>query len=207
MIERLLDFGYYVILRAFFKIVFSFYKVEILGRENIPQDSGFILAANHSNFLDGPVIAWALRPRLIYWIVSKDLYRRWYFKPILVMARCVPVNGSVDLAERLLDKKKAIGIFPQGGVCCDRVIKKGHRGVAVLARKSAVPVIPCYIKTVIDPSKKFNIAPKAFSPITVSFGRPLRFEKCPPKEIPPEILNDTLSKIIRAINVLGKNNC
>ena len=109
------------------------------------------------------------------------------------------------MAEKLLEKGRAIGIFPQGGVFRSRLIKRGRKGVAVLAIKSAAPVVPCYIKATIDSSKKFNIMPKAFSPITLTFGRPLRFEKCLSRKIPPYMLEDALSKVLKAINDLGRS--
>jgi len=199
----LLEFGYRYVAKPFFSIVFSFYKLRVYGRERLPHERGFIVAANHSSFLDGPLIAWFLFPRQLHWIIAKWVYAQWYFRPICIVSKCVTVNGSTKLAQTLLEQGEIIGIFPQGGVCCERKIKKGHCGAAVLALKTGAPVVPCYIKTVIDYSKNPNITPKIFTPIKVIFGQPLYFEKCPLEFIPHDTLEITLAQILNAINELG----
>ena len=199
----ILDFCRSYLLRLFFAIIFPFFKIEIIGSENIPKDKGFIWVGNHSNLLDGPLATRALWPRGIYWVVSKSVYSTWYFKPILAIAKAIPVNGSMKKVIELLEDNNVIGIFPQGTLSCERVIKKCHNGVAILARKTGVPVLPCYIKAVIDPKKRPNITPKPFTSIKVIFGKPLYFEKCLSEEIPADILDETLSKTVSSINALS----
>ncbi|GAF99750.1 unnamed protein product [marine sediment metagenome] len=199
----ILDFGYAYILRPMAAIAFSFYKVEVIGKENVLRDKGFILAVNHSSYFDGPFIAWVLFPRPVHWIVHKKIYEKWYFRPACIMSRSVPVNGSINIAEKILNQGKIIGIFPQGGICCgDEIIKKGHRGVAVLGCKTGIPIVPCYIEGTFDRTKKVSIAPKVFMPLELRFGKPLYFEKCLTEKVPDDVLEDTLAKIVDGINGL-----
>lgn len=200
---NIFDFIYYCIVVPIFRIVFfCFYKVEIKGKKNLPPQGGFIVASIHRSFLDGPFITSSLRPTHIYWVVSKRIYKKWYFRPLCTVARCVPVNGSTGFVSKLLREKRRIGIFPQGGVKYDDVIKKGHKGVAVIALSTGAPVVPCYIDGTFDISKKIVFAPRVFRPLKLVIGKPLHFKKQPPGRIPNTILNDAVSRVIEAINDL-----
>jgi len=199
----LIDFCYFFIFRLIFWIVFRFYKVEVKGAENIPSGAGCILAINHSSFLDAPLVAWCLRPLPIHWIVSRMIYSKWKFRPFCVIARSVPVNGSTKSAEGMLRRGSVIGIFPEGGICCDRLIKKGRRGVAVLAKKTGAPVVPCRIEGTFDTSKKVVFFPKVFTPLKLTIGRPMYFEQTDSERIPREILESTVREVIKGINDLA----
>jgi len=191
-------------LKPFFAVLFAFYEVKIAGKENLPLDKGFILAANHLSFLDGPFISFALYPRHPYWIVAKWIYSAWYFHPLCVIARCVPViSGTTKAAQDILDKGGIVGIFPTGCIMCDKIVKKGRKGVAVLALATGLPVVPCYIDGEIDPTKKMNIVPKFFKPLKLTFGKPLYFEKYPDERIPSDTLEAALTRIIDSINGLA----
>ena len=198
------DIGYHYILRPLATLVCFFYKRQFYGLENIPKDKGFIVAANHCTFLDAPFIAYALYPKIIHWIVSKaHVWNKWYFRPACSFSRCVPVNGSVDGALSLLNKGEIIGIFPSGCVSCTKIIRQGRKGAAVLAHKSGAPVVPAYIEASLDTSKEVNIFPKPFKILSVTFGKPIVFEKHGEGKIPDAALEDTLKKIISSINQLA----
>jgi len=203
---NLLDFGYDYILRALCNVIFSFYQLEIRGKEHVPEGKGCILAANHLSFLDGLLISWSLRGRLfrehkiVHWIVHKRVYSNWLFRPACIFSRSVPINGSTSLAEKILKKGKYLGIFPQGGICCSVTIKKGRRGVAVLAHKTGAPVIPCRIEGDIDESARINIIPRMFRPLKLTFGKPIQYKKYHQERIPDDMLKKSLSEIIHSIN-------
>ena len=49
------------------------FRLEIKGRENIPKVGGFILASNHTSFLD-PVVIAASSPRYLSYMARHDLF-------------------------------------------------------------------------------------------------------------------------------------
>lgn len=199
---KLLDFIYFYVFRPLCFAIFSFYKVEINGRENIPRGA-FIIAANHRSYIDPPFIAWILRPRVVNWIVAKHIYYKWYFHFACMISRSVPINGSARPAEAILNKGGIVGIFPQGGICRTRRIEKGHSGVAVLALNTGLPVLPCCIDGTFDTSKPIIKVPKVFTHLKLTIGKPLYFEKKSYyNRIPKAVLDKTLPKIINAINSL-----
>ncbi len=199
---KILDFLYHRVVIPFLRFVFKFYKTKIRGMENIPKDTGFILAGNHLSYLDAPLMACGVYPRLIHWIAHKNIYYNPIFTPICLISRCILVNGSVEAAEKVLQEGDCIGIFPQGAVCCTKFVKKGRKGVAVLAHKTGIPVVPCHINAEIDP-KKINILPKFLGPLELKIGKPIYFEKVNKERIPVEILEKSVAKVIKKINELN----
>lgn len=202
------DFVYFYIFKFLCFIVFSFFKIKTIGKENLPSSGGFILAANHSNFLDGPFIAYSVRPLPVHWLVHKNIYNTWYFRPFCTVFRSIPVNGSVEAALNVIHKGGVIGIFPYGGICCDKLIQKGHKGAALMAIKTGVPVVPCYIDADVDRNQRINFTPKAFTNLELIIGKPIYFEKRPAGEeiIPKEILEEAMAGIINGINSLSPRN-
>jgi len=200
---NMLDFGYFLG-KVFFETVFLFYRRKISGKEKVPQNKGFILACNHISYLDAPLLGCNLFPRPIHWIIAKWVYTRWFFRPLCIVSRCVPVNGSTKYAQAILDGGGIVGIFPEGCVVCSKQIQKGRHGVAVLALKTGAPVVPCYIEAELYSLKRQNIVPKFFRPIKVTYGAPLYFERYPADLIPEDVLNEAVAKIINAINALGQ---
>lgn len=149
------------------KLLFGL-KVE--GRENIPQRSNFIIVANHTSFLDPPVLGAAI-PRKIHWITLKELYAipclRWFFNK----TECIPSGSSSGKAVTLLMQNKFVGLFLEGGISRDGELHEFRRGAALLAMKTGRPILPCAILGTYQAlpfGKKF---PK-FTRIKVKIGKP-----------------------------------
>jgi len=200
--EWFFKFMQYKVVGGLATLIFSIYNVTVFGKKNFPKGRGCILASNHLSFLDAPFIAWAIYTP-VHWLVNKVIYDTWYFRPFCVIFRCVPVNGSTKLAERIVNSDRPVGIFPQGGICCSRLIKKGRKGVAVMALKTGAPVIPFFIDGKIDESKEVNFLPDIRHPLNLYIGKPLYFQKYDGERVPDELLNDALEKIINAVNELS----
>jgi len=201
--DKLLDAMYDYLLRPIFAVILKlFYRTEVTGKENVPKDKGYIIAVNHHSYLDGPFIGTVLRGMYVHWVVSKAVYYQWYLRPIFSISRSVPVNGCTKLAEELLKNGEAVGIFPQGAICCSNRIAKGRHGVAVLAMKTGAPVIPCHIEADTDPNVKIQLVPKLFTGLRLKFGKPIYLKKSETETIPKDILNDAVDYIIREINGL-----
>lgn len=129
-----------------------FFRVRIIGEENIPAEGGCIVCANHSSNWD-PVFLVALLKRRIYFMGKEELFHVFGLGALLKAIGIIPVkrNASditaVRIALRTLSDGRALGIFPSG-----RRVKKGEEaevksGVAFIAVKAAVPVVPVFIET------------------------------------------------------------
>lgn len=153
----------------------------VLGKENIPRESAFIVASNHLSNLDPFLIGLSLQRRTSY--MAKDtLFQNRILRWMLESVEAFPVRrDSADVwalreTLRRLKRGMAIVMFPEGTRKTSAANKKIQSGIGFLAVKGRVPVVPVYIDgsdKVLPPGVKF---PKR-NHITVSFGKPLTFSK------------------------------
>jgi len=149
------------------------FNLKARGLENIPSEGGAIIAANHSSYLD-PIILSAAVPRKIAWVVRKDVYDIWWLRSLFGATGMIRVNGSVDKAISVLKEGKLVGIFPEGGRSFDGKLKGAKDGVAVMAKGSGVPVIPCLIRGAFEAYPRGAVFPRPHT-IEVIAGAPLKF--------------------------------
>lgn len=176
------------------KVLFS---LEVEGRENVPVRGPFIVAANHTSFLDVVVIQSAI-PRKISWITKKDVYEKRGLRILHRVFESIPVNGSVERAIEFIEKGRVVGIFPEGVRSADGRLKNADDGVAILALRSGRPVLPVGIKGAFEaypPGRKF-LRPH---PITMRIGKPLNFNKVNQDSIEDGMLVETRDIIMAGI--------
>lgn len=122
----------------------------VSGLENVPQTGGCIVSSNHIHARDPFYISVHL-PRHVYYMAKAELFR---IKPVAWFIRLVgafPINrGQSDLnairtAMRILKEGHALGIFPQGTRSRDNEHTQMAGGVALIALRAGVPVVPVYI--------------------------------------------------------------
>lgn len=189
-----------LIIKSFFKFL---YNLHMEGIENIPKDGPFIIAANHSSFYDPPIIIASVRQK-IYWVIAKDIYTKPILNVIFKFAGFVGVNGASNEALELLERKKILGIFPEGTRTRDGQLKIARSGTALLALKSGVTVIPCAIIGTFRVYPPHRIFPKLGN-IRIIFGRPLSFDKITVEPVPKEILQSATDTIMDNIrNLLSR---
>lgn len=138
------------------------FRVRISGKENIPENGGCIICANHVSNWD-PVFLVALLKRRIYFMGKEELFHIFGLGAILKAIGIIPVKrnssdiSAVKTSLKVLGDGKALGIFPSG-----TRVKKGQEvqvksGVAFIAVKAAVPVVPIYIDSTYKLFGRVNI--------------------------------------------------
>lgn len=137
---------------AFMRPIYNLlYPVKIDGLENVPDEGGCILCANHLSARDPLILAVHIRNRFIHYMAKIDLFR---FKPlaaILTALFAFPVDrGHSDLAAvrmslKLLADGHVLGIFPQGTRSKGNVRTPMLTGTSMIALRSGKPVIPVFI--------------------------------------------------------------
>ncbi|MFA5335624.1 MAG: lysophospholipid acyltransferase family protein [Candidatus Omnitrophota bacterium] len=171
----------------------ALFRLNVKGIENIPKAGGAIIAANHSSYLD-PVVLAAASPRRISWIVRKDVYDVWWLKPMFVLTGMIRENGSVGKASALLEKGEVVGVFPEGTRSADGKLGAGRRGIAVMALKTGVPVIPCGISGAFEAYPRGVVMPRPF-PVKVVICSAVEVGK---DEAPDNGKTDTALAVIMA---------
>jgi len=130
----------------FFK---GFFRTEVTGQENIPKSGPFILAANHTSFLDPPLLGFAC-PRVLHYLARSTLYRNRFFSFLISSLHAIPLDreGSalaLKKALAVLQRKQALVIFPEGTRSPDGQLQPPRPGIGFIAQKSGAPVIPVFI--------------------------------------------------------------
>ena len=148
---------------------------------NVARRRGaFLLAPNHISHFDGPLLAMTVG-RMVDWLVVAKFFAPpplgWW------MLRCggVPVRhgarmiATVRDARRRLQAGRPLGVFPDGGIRTgERSVLEGNRplrGVAWLAARERVPVLPCVILGTDRLYVKANWRPwRGRVPVWIGFG-------------------------------------
>ncbi|MEM9938763.1 MAG: lysophospholipid acyltransferase family protein [Pseudomonadota bacterium] len=127
-----------------------FGRLKVEGLENIPKAGPVLLAPNHFNFVDPPLIL-ATSPRMVEFIAGNRnpgappwagmFPRLWGIIPAF--------RGSVALStlrssKQVLDQDGVLGIFPEGGNWAE-VLRPARPGLAFLAAQNGTPVVPITI--------------------------------------------------------------
>lgn len=159
-----------------------FYRFKVEG--SLPPDKGsFIMAANHESLLDPVALQIAVKNRRLHYMMTSLFYHTRQLNFFSRAMRCIPVyNGSSvnrDALRMALDVLKAdhpVGIFPEGQRVSDGEEGNPFRGVAFIAKRAGVPVIPARIR---GTGKALPKGAKWFrrSRVTVTLGEPIIFAR------------------------------
>lgn len=153
----------------------KFGKVTFIGRENIPQEGGFIMAANHVSGFD-PITVGSRAGRDMHFMCKIEHYDKWYLRIILPFFNGFPVNRgksdkeSVEYAIRVVKEGHILCIFPQG--TRDMEYNKpvrGKSGVGLIAREAHSDVLPVSIHR--PKGDKFR------NKLIVRYGKPIKYEE------------------------------
>jgi 1-acyl-sn-glycerol-3-phosphate acyltransferase len=153
----------------------------ITGREHLEGclDEGFILAANHSSYLDWMVLAgwfrFSYRGRIVFFAKEK-LFRHPIFGPTCDYEKCVKVSndGSRVLDRRDLSCIPYLGIFPEGGRAADGRLGPGHSGVVRLSATLGKPVLPVGLSGFYEAWPRGRKYPWPHK-CSIAIGAPMRF--------------------------------
>jgi 1-acyl-sn-glycerol-3-phosphate acyltransferase len=178
----------------------AFYKIDVKGIENIPED-GAIICPNHFNIWDPMLVAICI-PRKINFMAKNEAFRNPIVKFYLNDVGTYPVKrGEVDLASikhtlKLLKQKELVGLFPEGTRVKSGKLGEANSGVAVFANKSGKVVIP----VAITGNYKF------FTKLKVTFGQPIDFMKYKKDKMTNDDYYELSQIVMEKIRQLKKGN-
>jgi 1-acyl-sn-glycerol-3-phosphate acyltransferase len=157
------------------------FDLRVTGVEHLPSSGPFVLAANHHNYVDGVVLGVAL-PRPIAFLVMPRVFNASpLHPPFHRRVGSIPVNlerpdpGAIKRVLRVLDNGHVVGIFPEGPFSRDGHMVPGQPGVAMIALRSGVPVVPAAIEGTYEAlvGRRFYLPRR--HPLSVRFGAPMHF--------------------------------
>jgi 1-acyl-sn-glycerol-3-phosphate acyltransferase len=158
------------------RIVFgTAFRLEVLGRELVPDDGPVLLAGNHTGFLDGPMVV-VHAPRRVRALTKAELYRgplgaALDFIGQIPVHRGLPDRAALTACEAELTRGGAVAIFPEGTRGAGD-LRRVHRGVGWLALRTGVPIVPVACVGTAQALPKGSHRPAFRAPVTVAYGAP-----------------------------------
>ncbi len=163
------------------------YRIEVIGRENIPADGGVLLCSNHIDNLDPPVVG-ITAPRPVHFMAKEELFSVPVLGKIVPHLNAFPVKRGMSDREALrkglgiLKDGKVLGLFPEGTRSKTGEMGKGLAGAGFFALRSNAYVVPCAI-----------IGPyKAFKTLKVVYGEPIDMESIKENKLNAEQTTDLI---------------
>jgi 1-acyl-sn-glycerol-3-phosphate acyltransferase len=134
-----------------------YFRVRLLGIENVPSEGPALLVANHSGGLpyDGAMLLYGLyrnhpRHRRVRPLIANFAFRAGWMAN--VVSRIGGVRASTETALPLLAAGELVAVFPEGLKGVGKMFRERYRlarfgrgGFVRLARQAAVPLLPVAI--------------------------------------------------------------
>lgn len=156
-----------------------FFRGEAFGRENLPHDGAFLIAANHLSFLDPPFIGCQV-PRQLCFFARKTLWKPGVASWWLDAVGTIPVDrdGGQDVSAlkrvlKALKDNKGLILFPEGTRSPNGRLQAPKPGVGFIVCRSQVPVVPARIFGSYEAFGKGVKFPRLGTSVSVVFGRPI----------------------------------
>ena len=152
----------------FFQTTFKLFgiKVEVVGKENIPDHKKFVLVANHQSFLDINVIWPSIT--ITSFIAKAELWKIPVFGWVLTKIGCIPVRknprknlGMGAIVKKRLDDNVTISVFPEGHRSNDGHMLPFQNGIFRMAKDYKFPLLPV---TLVDTGKRLSKTKWALTP-------------------------------------------
>jgi acyl-[acyl-carrier-protein]-phospholipid O-acyltransferase/long-chain-fatty-acid--[acyl-carrier-protein] ligase len=183
----------------------TLYRLDVVGRENVPARGGALLTPNHASMADA-VLLIASIDRPIRFIMFKGSYEHPLVKPFAKIMGVIPIASdqgpremihSLRMATDALKSGEVVCIFPEGQMTRIGQMLPFRRGMERIIKGVDVPIIPVNLDGVWG--SIFSFAGGRFLwkfprripyPVRVTFGKPM----------PP---TSTSMEVRRAVQDLG----
>lgn len=182
------------------------YRLRAQGKENLPEEGGYVLAANHnSNFDPWPLGVPIWPKRFLRFMAKSELYW-WPLNHVINAGGGFPVRrGERDLeaiqtAVELAREGHAVAMFPHGTRQRKGLVKrhqpKAHTGAARIALEAGVPLVPAAISGTDRLAK--------LGPLRVRYGKPIPLDDLRDKE-PSVAAREATERLMTEIEQLGRD--
>ena len=160
----------YTLVKPIVKVLFyTLFRPTIKGRENIPKKGPFVLAGNHTKWLDSVMLVSVTPKNQVHFLAKEEL---WHGKGWIVVKAmgCIPVNRKIHDKDALikayeyLNNGSSIGIFPEGTINrTDDIIMPFKFGAVKMCKETDATLVPFVI------TGKYKLFKKG---VTIEFLKP-----------------------------------
>lgn len=186
---------------------------EVRGEDNLPEHSGYLIASNHTSHIDPFIIAsiiYLKHRKIARYIGKKESLNNVVSKFVYSTFDVIPIDRNskskktINYAIKCLKNKEIIGIFPEGTRTFDGKIQRGKTGIARMALRSNVCIVPVAIKGTFDLWPRHRGFPKIKKIVKVNIGKTIDLHNYTKRKISKKILRYTTDLIMQRIEDLYK---
>jgi 1-acyl-sn-glycerol-3-phosphate acyltransferase len=163
--------AYWILKVVLSPLIRCLYRLDVVGKKNVPRHGPVILASNHQSFIDSVFVAKA------------EYFENWRTAWIFKALGQIPIKrGGGSSTERALASAREVllaggvlGIYPEGTRSPDGRLYKGHSGVARLALSCHAAVVPVALAGTAEVQPIGAKVPRIRRPVSVRIGAPRRW--------------------------------
>lgn len=178
-----------------------FYKIDEMGKENIPKNGAYVLCSNHIHWMD-PILYVCENRRMIYAIGKDSLFNSPIKNFVMRRLGVMPVSresaganlSSIEEGINRLQEGNLLLIYPEGTRNPYMEDIKPKKGVALFALEAKVPIIPMAMVGSFKPGTKIRF--KIGKPIDISEYYPNEDEKVNPRNL-VKVTNNVMDEILK----------
>lgn len=182
-------------------ILYPFLRIKVEGKENIPEGTGYVLAANHKSNWDPVALAIAC-PDELRFMAKKELFKNPVFAWVIKKLGAFPVNrGAADVkaiktALSVLKNNKCLLLFPEGTRLKDdeQTADDAKNGMTMLAHRSKVPIVPA---SIVDDYKLFKT-------VRVVFAKPVYLDEYYDVKLDSDTMHKISTDVLKEIRKIGE---
>jgi len=181
--HKSMSLGYCVMHTLCWLLLKCGYRIRISGLENIPQEGGVLLIANHVAYAD--VLVMGVMSRRPVRFLSWEGFERHKFLGFMCrLMGTIPVSETkakeaIIKSGEALARGEVVCIFPEGSLTRNGGLMQLRKGFELIARRGGAPIVPVAIDGMwgsilsFSGGKSFWKLPKHFPrPISVVIGKP-----------------------------------
>ena len=161
---------YYLARFAVRLLMLALFRIQVVGRSNVPEAGAVIICSNHFSNWDGVFIG-CFTPRTVSFMGKDELFRFPPFGALLRALHTFPVRrgagdrGAIRAALEVLAAGSVLVMFPEGHRRRSGRVESLERGAGLLAVRSDAFVIPVAV------CGSYRI----FGRVRLTFGQPFTF--------------------------------
>jgi len=149
-----LHMGWFYALSVFLSRVaaIAFFELRIFDSARVPRKGAVVLAANHQSLLD-PWLVGLTQLRRAAYLARDSLFRvpvlGWLIRQydsVPVVRETTAARQSLEVCIKVLERKRALVLFPEGTRSADGRLQTLKRGISLVVRRSGATVVPILVR-------------------------------------------------------------